>query len=439
MTLCTPNSHMKLPKLFSLGGGAIALASLVFSSGCSTSVVTSRPYDNTAAPVMDGVIYSLPKQMLLVKVTRERVDRAKLVKAVTDLTKKVAEEATKLDFAKARAEELKFKLSLASDAEKPKLLAEKGIADLDVKFIEIGFKKLTVDLERSEQQLAQLPDGGTVWQDIIGCEAQAPVPDSQWTFVAQLDHSWTRADDLKLTTTDSGLLQGYIGTADYKTAEIVVKVIETAARLATPGLSLFSEPNKNFSTRIKVDEKPFKYERLIDPSKDSDWSDVMKDLGDLGAAYVFTLSDVPTPGPDRTQIEAPIKGLLYRRPVMRTLIVKLNNDYVFSKQLLLPNEGPVATLDLRASRGVVTKHEFAFKDGSLVNFGINRPSEGLAYVSVPADILRAVVSIPAELVQLKVDYSSKETALAKAETEYLKAQIDLLAAQQAAEAARKSE
>jgi hypothetical protein len=235
------------------------------------------------------------------------------------------------------------------------------------------------------------------------------------------------------------LLQGYIGTADYKTAEIVVKVIETAARLATPGLSLFSEPNKNFSTRIKVDEKPFKYERLIDPSKDSDWSDVMKDLGDLGAAYVFTLSDVPTPGPDRTQIEAPIKGLLYRRPVMRTLIVKLNNDYVFSKQLLLPNEGPVATLDLRASRGVVTKHEFAFKDGSLVNFGINRPSEGLAYVSVPADILRAVVSIPAELVQLKVDYSSKETALAKAETEYLKAQIDLLAAQQAAEAARKSE
>ncbi|OLN27023.1 hypothetical protein DVDV_2323 [Desulfovibrio sp. DV] len=81
----------------------------------------------------------------------------------------------------------------------------------------------------------------------------------------------------------------------------------------------------------------------------------------------------------------------------------------------MPNESPAYLFDLRRTAFVKKTYAVQFENGFLTSAKINKPSELLAGVSLPVDIIKSIASIPAEIIQLKINYNSQQQALLEAE------------------------
>src|SRR5262249_17499160 len=101
---------------------------------------------------------------------------------------------------------------------------------------------------------------------------------------------------------------------------------------------------------------------------------------------------------------------------------------------------PANTFVVDNSRGVfVTKRvDFAVVDGVLTGIEVDKPSEVLAVLQLPVDILKAIASIPGEILSVKVKQLSDEKGLTAAQSELLKAQIELIKQRQALSDAQKA-
>lgn len=73
---------------------------------------------------------------------------------------------------------------------------------------------------------------------------------------------------------------------------------------------------------------------------------------------------------------------------------------------------------------IPTSYDIAFQDGMLTKWDVDRPSELYAIIQIPLNILKDVIALPTQLIQLKLDYSSKDVDLLKSE----KAQVEAAAA-----------
>jgi hypothetical protein len=386
------------------------------------------PLPPAPPPATPGIIYSLPKQFVLVKFLRERIDQQKLLdelsKNQATLTAAKAAQAEKKKAIDALTAQIANTPDAGAKAELQKQLllaeAEKKVADLVA----------TNALAGVEEKLAQLRDfkPGDL-RDTFTLEPQSAVPDLKKSYVAKLNHSRSRSDVVTLKTSAAGLLEGYVGTADDKTSQIVEASI-SAFKFAT---ALSGGPKTVWKTytpeTVETPPAPFKYERTVDPLDLTALKTVSNDLRKKRAYYEVTLEGDTT---HYSSGHATADGLYYRRPVYRTIAIYTATptgspiDYVQSLSLLLPNEGPIGRVDLPAARMVTTGYDFAFKEGMLISFNSTRPSEGLAAAMLIPNALKAIVAIPAEIIQLKVDYSSKEKALIDAKKANLDSELALL-------------
>jgi len=108
---------------------------------------------------------------------------------------------------------------------------------------------------------------------------------------------------------------------------------------------------------------------------------------------------------------------------------------------LVPSGKALARVDIDRSKWVKHEVTVTFDKGRLTKVEIKKPSQAAAFASIPADVLKTIVGIPAELVQFKIDTSGKDKALAEAlkskleaEQAYIKALEDAKAAKAAKEA-----
>ena len=113
------------------------------------------------------------------------------------------------------------------------------------------------------------------------------------------------------------------------------------------------------------------------------------------------------------------QGVHYRAAFPYRLIITVGNSdgitKVVERIVLLPNESPAYLFDLRRTAFVKKTYDVQFENGFLTSAKINKPSELLAGVSLPVDIIKSVASIPAEIIQLKINYNSQQQALLEAE------------------------
>ncbi|MCP4038474.1 MAG: hypothetical protein GY733_16150, partial [bacterium] len=63
---------------------------------------------------------------------------------------------------------------------------------------------------------------------------------------------------------------------------------------------------------------------------------------------------------------------------------------------------PVVCLPIERAPFVTSKFSVDFTNGLLTKMTSTKPSEILGFMSIPIDIARAIVSIPGELLQVKV-------------------------------------
>ena len=106
---------------------------------------------------------------------------------------------------------------------------------------------------------------------------------------------------------------------------------------------------------------------------------------------------------------------------------------------VVPDSQTLFTLPVLAGAFTKSKLDFVFKDGTPVSMSSDQPSQLAALARLPVDILKAMLEVPTSLIKLRIDYDNQGASLTDAQTKQLKAQLDLLKAQQALKAAQDAE
>ena len=95
------------------------------------------------------------------------------------------------------------------------------------------------------------------------------------------------------------------------------------------------------------------------------------------------------------------RGIKYRPLLPYRLEIKFPNNF-FVQTIYLPNEGPIITLDV--TRPAFADHvtSLTFENGVLTQADLTRPSETLAFMKLPIDLVKAIAGLPLDLLQFRV-------------------------------------
>lgn len=313
--------------------------------------------------------------------------------------------------------------------------------------------------------------GEKKYEDNITVSELPLVADTSVLFVADLNH-WPQHDDkLTLTTTESGLLKTAMGEKSDKTGQI----IQDTAKLAKELVKIFTIFEMNISSKIpepgeqtlppcpefpnipdhyeNIRITPFSIEFVIDPTNSSEMTLLNRQLCRLATKFIVLVNGDNFLGKTDqlpnlfTENSKQIGGLLYRRPIPYTLeirerqlsklpVLKWPDDEdenmrekqreisssKKSVQVMLPNKSPITAVSMKTGWLITTKYDVGFQDGMLTKLDVQHPSEIYSLIQIPINIAKDIMSIPSEILQLKFDYSSKDTALLDAQKKNIEAQ-----------------
>lgn len=451
--------------------------------GCAVVHTQKLKPEHAAA---EGIVYYLPIRPIKFEFVRAlSPTKPDISKAVANV--KAANDADMAaEDARAAAERL-FKRTIPKTTGRLKAETElqtMTAAKLVTKdSLEAAKKKLKEEVEKS----ATADDGTPQLTDTITITALPSVADTAHRYAAKLNHLVTRTDKLDLKTNAAGLISNVTAKAEDKTADILVTLAQSIAARGTGGAQarvpmnfepLGSVPKGEISCEGRFKRlkdyalRPFKFELIFDPTLNkyiektprrsngstetslSPWEYISASLCAKGADYVFDWQPLGVPmvlaaqgkgdAPDQGDAnDNKSDGIFYRRllPYRLNIYTGIRNDngevesLISTKALAfdLPNGSHPELLKLKAGFFVTTDFLTEFQDGVLVSHKEERPSEALAIVKIPYDIVKALISIPAEILSLKVNYSTKEAALIDARTAVLKSQKALDDAEKANE------
>jgi hypothetical protein len=96
---------------------------------------------------------------------------------------------------------------------------------------------------------------------------------------------------------------------------------------------------------------------------------------------------------------------IFYRPLLpwKVTVQDGNNNSTISVVLMLPTRAPVLALKPTRTAFVTTKTAITFSQGSPTSFSYDRESRYLAIASLPVDMIKAFLSAPTELIQLKLN------------------------------------
>lgn len=105
-----------------------------------------------------------------------------------------------------------------------------------------------------------------------------------------------------------------------------------------------------------------------------------------------------------------------------------SNDYVVTEQrtIFLPDGSPRLCTPITRAAFVKKVTKLTFDNGVLTDVELNKPSQTLAFIDIPLAVVKAILALPTELIQLKIDYSNKDKALLDAQKGELEARQALL-------------
>jgi hypothetical protein len=266
--------------------------------------------------------------------------------------------------------------------------------------------------------------------------------DSEGTYLLNYSASAFATDTLKAQVDPvTRLLQKIEMKADDQLDEIVVEVARSAVALLESGVV-----RQNFETLVSME---------IDPADKGSVKD-FKDAIDSAAKDKVSKFDImlvsttttpttttpttttpttttPTPSPCRV-------GLCYRAPVAYRIRYGFADGRTFEREVLLPNGGPIVAIALDRAPFVEKIHDITFTNGTPSEISIKKPSEALEVAKLPLEVVGAVFRTVGELIQLRIDTTGKEAALAEKEVALIEARQKLRDAErqqtQALESAR---
>jgi hypothetical protein len=435
-------------------------------AGCASPLLVSKqvnppPSANTDPTPMEGLVYALPKAQLKFVAQRKQVDAddvAKAKKAATEAEAEVESLKKTKKEADAALKTASEKLKNAPPAAQQELTLQEALAQAWVNVLAKRIKAAESAAQQAQSKAELLSSQKGQWTETAELTFLPPVPDPNYRLVAKIDPGLARDDNIKISVAN-GLLSTSNSTSTDQTAEILLGFARIAGARKSPAVSELVAATEALRLPIDKDKKPpveappprcraYRYAVIVDPTNAAEVdkaNEQLKNMQGVVSALKLEVEDPPKKG-GALKMESP--GYMYRAPLALRVRAQYDekstaNDCVELSMLtgayeaaVVPDSSQVFALPMEARAFTKTVLNTTFKDGMLLDHQIDRPSQMAAIVRLPVDLLKAVLSVPAEIIKLRVDYQSESASLVEARTKLLKAQLDLLNAQQALDDAK---
>ncbi len=107
-------------------------------------------------------------------------------------------------------------------------------------------------------------------------------------------------------------------------------------------------------------------------------------------------------------------GIFYRPLLPYTFAIEINNTLYHPTVVYLPNKAPILSIDISRKAFIPYKLTIDFENGILKQVTWVKSSEVVGFLKIPIDVAKAIVSIPAELLTVKVNNITQEKNLINA-------------------------
>jgi hypothetical protein len=270
------------------------------------------------------------------------------------------------------------------------------------------------------------------------------VPDTDAAFAIEYKASAFASDDLKFIIGASGLLEGINLTAEDRIANILTQFTDApklilsgqqAAATATlssvvettsEGLAVTTE-TKEYTNTFYILTK-----ELRNKAASRSWSINVDGTSEIkttvDASFSLTFTAPGSQGsPFANMPGTGIDGLLTRP--LQTVMMNIFKDPGATipdvqYQLVIPDESRIVAVPVKRSSFVKKTYGFKLTNGIFTENTINKPSEIEGFASIPVAVAKALVSIPAQLLQFKVENIKRQSALETEEQKLAKALFD---------------
>jgi len=260
------------------------------------------------------------------------------------------------------------------------------------------------------------------------------VADDSARFAMSFTPSVFSNDDIQLTVTADGLLDGVNLTAEDRIIDVITQVTDApkgilggtssaggaaalAATTVTVEMKDFAETFIIFANEIRSGSasRPWiigidgtaQNAVTVDASFDLVFSGATAVAAPAGATAVVHKGLVSRP---LKNIKITLTSTLFPHPVPGVPVStpqKISTDY----WVTIPDEGNIVTVPIKRSPGVKKNYTLKFTNGLQTSLTISKPSEFEALVGVPVKIAKALISIPAQLLSFKLENIRRQTTL----------------------------
>jgi hypothetical protein len=457
------------------------IVSAMLASGCATVRTTPRASNELAS----GVTYYLPKREVKVTAERKLLKKDELQKTIT--TKKAELEPvsalvkTHETAIKTAGERLKV-IEVQANADAMATINEElaiSTADLSIaKVRKVALENEIKNAEASLRVLEAAPAASCAFSYSAAIELLAPVADNRMRLVADAFHSPLRDDDTKLAVNNSGLLSTANVTAADRTGDILVEIASAFSGLGGGTIDPLAsvDDGPKIVDEAECAKLPTKFAYRLDPAWDGEVDALNNELlaagfpfrlqvpAMAGSTYRFSdgntqivdhqrITDKPKSGDEFTYAlgdalrhQGTDGALFYRTALPQTIVLRQCNSGAACTRIkdtvpidatvtMLPQVGPISYIPMRSSAFVKTVDDVVFDNGMLVSWNASRPSEVLEVVRLPVKIMKSIVSVPAELIKLRIDLSDQQKGLAASQQAQITAQATLAKIQACVQAA----
>lgn len=262
------------------------------------------------------------------------------------------------------------------------------------------------------------------------------------------------SDEIKFIVNTKGLLETAEVVAEDRTVEVISRLAEAPEQIL--GMKAFradrTKESKPAESKREVVIKEFSAEftsKVSDISKEPStitWSlpivserDNSDELILLNAGFkLSTVDEIPPPlslkqifqkEVEEENNRSVVPGILTRP--QKSLSLKIDPDWnpvnsseLHSVDLSVIDVNRIIIVPIRRVPFVKRVDKVAIKDGMVLSHEITNPSSFEGFVSIPVKIAKAIVSIPAQLIQFKIDTTQKSTGWEAAKLSYEKSMRD---------------
>lgn len=419
----------------------LCLGTLPFLAACQTPILRSQSPLATSS----GLVYALPRAQVQIDAARTVITADEITaagRAATAAAEAVIAAKKALTEAKSAWKDAEALLAAAGASVKDELTKKRDVADAMARVREAQLEAAKVAAKDADKHLADLRDKEGLFEQTVSLKSLAPVPDPKARFVAILTPSLARDDNIKLVTSN-GLLNTSSAESTGQMGSILVNLVSAIS--GTKALKAYTFSSKSATEPCR----PFKFSAVFDPTNVKEVEAVERKLSksSQGALHVqVDYSAAPpeqaamTPAGDKPATAESADGVFYRVPTPVHIRVEdqqgsncsLSSAPSYaSLNAIVPDSSTRFLLPMMAGQFTKGKLGYEFKDGMPTSFSSEQQSQLAAIARIPVDILKAIVEVPASIIKLRVDYESQNAALIEAQMKQMKAELELLKAQQA--------